>query len=120
MTDHPTPSAPGARVLALPRDVIEHLLKIGPADWGATEAKSAEAHGADTVDSVLATAENFGQSGDQRMSGLYVAGTNTVICHTGTSPNSAETARILTGLWNFALEQAKAAGRTALSEAGHE
>lgn len=104
----------------LPRDVIEHLLKIGPADWGATEAKSAEGHGADTVDSVRITAENFGQSGDQRMSGLYVAGTNTVICHTGTSPNSAETARILTGLWNHAVQQAKDASAAINAEPGHD
>lgn len=105
--------------VSLPEDVIEHLLKIGPADWGATEAMSAEKHGADTANSVRLTAEHFGQTEDQKMSGLYMAGTDTVICHTGTSPNSPETARILTGLWNHAVQQAKDA-RAALSEPRHD
>lgn len=106
--------------LELPRDVIEHLLKIGPADWGATEAMSAEKHGADTANSVRLTAAHFGQTEDQRMSGLYMAGTDIVICHTGTSPNSAKTARILTGLWNHAVQQAKDARAALNAEPGHD
>lgn len=74
---------------------------------------------ADTANSVRLTAEHFGQTEDQKMSGLYMAGTDTVICHTGTSPNSPETARILTGLWNHAVQQAKDA-RAALSEPRHD
>ncbi len=34
------------------------------------------------------------------MHGLYIKGTETVICHTGTSPNSGQIARALAGAWN--------------------
>jgi len=40
------------------------------------------------------------------MHGLYIGGSDTVLCHTGTSPNSPTHARILTVLWNRFVEEA--------------
>jgi len=83
-------------------DTIEPTLfeRIGKAEWGATKAQTAKEHGASMKKSVEITAEYFEQDGPQQLNGLYIAGTETVICHTGTSPNSPEIAAKLTELWN--------------------
>ena len=84
------------------RDTIEPTLfeRIGKAEWGATKAQTAADHGASMKKSVEITAEYFEQDGPQQLNGLYIAGTETVICHTGTSPNSPEIAAKLAELWN--------------------
>lgn len=89
-----------------PDDVIELAKRIGRAEWGATEPKPAEDHGADMVHTVKKTAAHFGQIDQQAMHGLYIDGTGIVICHTGVSPNSPEIARVLTGLWNMLCDAA--------------
>jgi hypothetical protein len=38
-----------------------------------------------------------------------IAGTETVVCHTGTSPNSAAHAKIIAGLWNSVIDALMAA-----------
>lgn len=93
----------------LPIDIAELVIRIGRAEWGQTEAHDAEGHAAHIAESVRITADHFQQDEPQHMHGLYIEGTGTVICHTGTSPNSPQIARALTGAWNrlhdLALEQ---------------
>lgn len=84
----------------IPAEIAEVVLKIGEAEWGATAALDAEGHAAHVRESVEITAKHFDQTEPQPMNGLYLAGTDIVICHTGTSPNSAQIARALTGAWN--------------------
>ncbi len=93
----------------IPQDVVAFVLKMGRVEWGATAPHDADGHAAHVRSSVIETAKNFEQTGPQPMNGLYVAGTETVVCHTGTSPNSPETARILTGCWNALYDQCAAA-----------
>lgn len=92
----------------LPADIAERVLATGYVEWGQTPALSPEAHGAHVAASCRLTAEHFGQQDDQHMHGLYPIGTETVVCHTGTSPNSALNARALTGAWNWLVDLAKA------------
>lgn len=95
----------------LPEDIASAIRSIGKAEWGATARKSAEDHAADVANSVRLTAEHFGQTEPQPMHGLYVEGTETVICHTGTSPNSAVHAQALTGAWNWLHDRALKGGQ---------
>lgn len=92
----------------IPQEIVDTVLKIGRAEWGSVSARSAEEHGKHVEQSVRMTAENFGQTEPQAMHGLYIEGTETVICHTGTSPNSPINARALTGAWNALHDQCKA------------
>ena len=84
-------------------------LSIGHVEWGSTHELDAQGHADQTKSSVEITADNFGQEGLQRMHGLYLQGTETVLCHTGTSPNSPTHARIMTALWNRFVDEAHAA-----------
>ena len=94
---------------AFPLDLAEIVASLGPAEWGTTEAFDADGHAAHIKNSVEETARNFQQEGPQMMHGLYLEGTCTVVCHTGTSPNSPQIARALTGAWNRLVEEARAA-----------
>ena len=93
--------------LAFPADVLEFALKIGRAEWGQTDPKTAAEHATDMASTVEKTAAYFGQTEPQSLNGLYIEGTGIVICHTGVSPNSPEIARILTGLWNMIYDAAQ-------------
>ncbi len=84
----------------VPREIAEVVLKLGRAEWGATKPRTAKQHAVSVGKSVRITAEHFGQTEPQAMHGLYCQGDETIICHTGTSPNSPNTARALTGAWN--------------------
>ena len=99
---------------SIPIDLAKHVASLGPAEWGATAAMSADEHGKHVVQSVKITAERFGQTEDQQMHGLCLEGTDTVLCHTGTSPNSPQTSRALAGAWNKLVELC--AARAALGE----
>lgn len=92
--------------VAIPADIAAKVREIGRAEWGQTPAHDADGHAAHVAESVSKTADHFGQDGPQHMQGLYIEGTETVICHTGTSPNSAQIARALTGAWNWLYDQA--------------
>jgi len=94
----------GALRESIPQEIVDVAVRVGFGEWGSTAAKSAEDHAADTASSVKLTAEHFQQEGNQAMHGVYIAGTETVICHTGTSPNSPQIARALTGVWNKLVE----------------
>lgn len=96
-------------VEAIPADIAEHVRKIGRVEWGQTPAHDAEGHGRHVADSVRMTAAHFGQTEDQHMHGLWLEGTETVLCHTGTSPNAPMTTRALVGAWNWLVDQSEAA-----------
>lgn len=105
---------PDGSLAVIPFDIVETVLKIGRAERGATAPHDADGHAAHVRNSVIETAKHFDQTEPQPMNGLYVEGTETVICHTGTSPNSPTTARALTGAWNALHDQcAEIAKRTA-------
>jgi hypothetical protein len=82
-------------------------LEIGKVEWGATAAIDAEGHAEHVKNSVEKTAKFFEQKEPQAMHGIYMAGNDVVICHTGTSPNSPTHARILTALWNRFVDEAE-------------
>lgn len=94
---------------SIPPELAKLMIELGEAAWGATDPLDADGHAAHVAESVRITAAHFGQAENQQMHGLYVAGTGTVICHTGTSPNSPNTARCLTAAWNFMLSHARSA-----------
>jgi hypothetical protein len=91
------------------KEMQHAAVSIGRVDWGSTHALDASGHAGQTKSSVETTAEKFEQEGPQEMHGLYLSGTETVLCHTGTSPNSPTHARIMTALWNHFVENAEAA-----------
>lgn len=91
----------------IPTDIAAAVLKIGRVEWGATDPKSEAEHISDFTDTLRLTCEHFGTEGPQRLDGLYVEGSNVVICHTGTSPNSGVHAQALTGAWNRLYDEAR-------------
>jgi hypothetical protein len=94
----------------IPRDIAELALKLGEVEWGATAEKVAAEHVADFTETLRLTRENFDLADiPVQLQGLYLKGTETVVCHTGTSPNSATIARTLAGLWNTFLADARTA-----------
>ena len=94
----------------LPPDLAKCVLDVGKVEWGATDPHDADGHADHIRTSVNLTAEHFQQAEPQQMHGLYIEGTGTVICHTGTSPNSPRTAQLLTGAWNWFHDAAIRAG----------
>lgn len=89
----------------IPPDLAKRMLEVGKIEWGAVANKSDEQHVSDFADSLRLTREHFGlDSGDHALNGCYLAGTETVVCHTGTSPNSATHAKIIAGLWNSVID----------------
>jgi hypothetical protein len=96
----------GVAASGLPADIAKHVLSLGRVEWGQTHAHDADGHGEHVARSVRLTAETFGQEGDQHMHGLWLAGTETVLCHTGTSPNAPKTTQALVGAWNWLVDQA--------------
>ena len=84
----------------IPEDIAEHVLRMGRIQWGLSGPKSDEDHLADFASTLRLTREHFETVGDQELHGCYLNGTETVLCHTGVSPNSPIHARILVGLWN--------------------
>lgn len=93
-----------------PHDVIATLLAIGPVEWGRSFEQPDEKHVSDFVDTLRITREHFGTQGETAIHGVYLAGTNTVLAHTGSSPNSPQHARILVGAWNRMVEIARLMG----------
>lgn len=96
----------------IPADIVKSVLALGRAEWGAVKAKPDSEHVSDFISTLRLTREHFDLGDDDRqMHGLYVQGTDIVLCHTGISPNSSQHARALVGAWNRlhdeALAQAK-------------
>lgn len=92
------------KISDFPKELLQRVREAGPCEWGATADASAEQHGEDLKNSIRLTSEFFDQVGDQQMHGLYLANTDVILCHTGTSPNSPMNAQILCGLWNWVFE----------------
>ena len=95
-----------AKVEGLPKDIALAVAKMGKVEWGAVQPKPDEDHAKSFADSLKLTREYFKTEGDQSLHGVYLEGTEIVLCHTGTSPNSANNARALTGAWNWLVDQA--------------
>jgi hypothetical protein len=96
-------SADGAMLdlrMQIPHDLIAYIKEAGPVDWGAVGPKSDGDHLMDFASSLRQTREHFNTEGPQDLHGLYVAGTDVIAAHTGTSPVARDRARILAGLWN--------------------
>lgn len=89
----------------IPADLSERILAVGKIQWGAVSNKTDEQHIADFADSLRITREHFGlEPGPHALHGCYLEGTETVVCHTGTSPNSPTHAKIIAGLWNSVID----------------
>jgi hypothetical protein len=101
----------------LPQDIIDRVLAVGRVEWGATAAKSDEEHLRDFANTLRITRDEFGTVGDVALHGVFVEGDETVLCHTGTSQNSAQHARILVGAWNqlFDLATSKTSAHGSLA-----
>jgi hypothetical protein len=101
------PGASSNRLSAvtLPPDIAEAVVRMGKVEWGAVGPKTDAEHVSDFADSLQITREHFSLEDDRSLHGLYLEGTATVLCHTGTSPNSAVNARALAGAWNWLLDQ---------------
>ncbi|MBC2806581.1 hypothetical protein C3Y94_025865 [Rhizobium ruizarguesonis] len=96
-------------ITALPDDVIDQLLMIGPVYWGHVGPKPDAEHVADLTTALSKTREHFQmEAPDLDMHGLYVEGSDALLSQTGVSPNSPKHAQILTGAWNMMLKWAKA------------
>lgn len=89
----------------IPPDLAERMLALGKIEWGAISNKTDEQHIADFADSLRITREHFQlEPGEHALNGCYVQGTETVVCHTGISPNSATHGKIIAGLWNSVID----------------
>lgn len=98
---------PAVNDFALPQDVIDSLIAIGPVEWGVSLTQSDEKHAADLMDTLRITREHFGMTDEETgIHGVYLSGTGIVLAHTGMSPNSPQHARILTGAWNMLVDHA--------------
>lgn len=98
-----SPSRPEA---SIPREVAEQVLSMGRVEWGATDELTEAGHLEHLQSSLRLTREAFNYADvPVAMHGLYLEGTGTVLCHTGTSPNSGANAAALTGAWNWLHDQ---------------
>lgn len=97
-----------AQGVMLPDDISAALRVIGRAKWGAVPARPDAEHVANFAKTLRITREHFSTEGPQELHGVYVAGSDVVICHTGTSPNSGVHARAIVGAWNWLLDTATA------------
>ncbi|AQQ02398.1 hypothetical protein B0E33_01335 [Roseibium algicola] len=92
----------------IPDDIVERLLAVGPVEWGETATQSDEEHINQFRNTLNLTRDNFDLPDETALQGVYLEGSETIICHTGPSPNSAAHARIIVATWNHLLELAKA------------
>lgn len=88
----------------VPEELEARIRAAGRVDWGQVGPYPDIKHVSQFCDTLMLTREHFDElEGDLELSGLYLTGTEVVLCHTGVSPNSPLHARILTGLWNALL-----------------
>lgn len=98
----------------IPQNIWERIAAVGEVEWGATKEQTNESHVSDFKDSLQNTTDTFRLPSLNELHGLYLLGTDTVLCHTGTSPNSSAHARILCGLWNWLLRNREFLSSTTL------
>jgi len=103
----------------IPSHIAEQVLSMGRAEWGATSEKTSAEHLADFENTLRLTRENFNlEDIPVQMHGLYLEGAETILCHTGTSPNSGANAQALVGAWNWLYDQCKARALLTQNEVG--
>lgn len=89
----------------IPESLQEQIIEMGRVEWGATEALTEAKHLEHLASSLKATREHFNfEDIPVRMHGVYLEGTDIVLCHTGTSPNSPTNAQIIAGVWNWLVD----------------
>jgi hypothetical protein len=94
----------------IPDDLKRRMIAVGKIEWGAIKAKTDEQHIADFANTLAITRKDHDLPEDPReLHGVFIAGTETVVCHTGTSPNSPAHAQIIAGLWNSVIDALMAA-----------
>lgn len=109
---------PNLDINTIPEEIARHMVKIGRVEWGSVKAKPDAEHIADFADTLRLTRETFANpEGDTPIHGVFLTGSETVVCHTGTSPNSPVNAQIMAGLWNSVLDQLLAAPASEQPEA---
>lgn len=87
---------------AIPEEIAEQVLSMGRVEWGATREQTSQQHIEDFAETLRLTRKHFNlEDVPIRLHGLYLEGTETVLCHTGTSPNSPSNAMALAGVWNW-------------------
>ena len=92
----------------IPQDIVEQVLSMGYVDWGATAELTESGHVEHLTETLRFTREKFNfEDVPVAMHGLYLQDTNTVLCHTGTSPNSGPNAQALTAAWNWLVDECK-------------
>ena len=94
--------------VSLPPHIAERVVTTGYVEWGATPQFEAAEHGNHVAESCRLTDAHFGQQGPRAMHGVYGKGTDTIVCHTGTSPNSGMNACAIAGAWNWLVDLATA------------
>jgi hypothetical protein len=95
--------------IVIPREIAEQVLSMGRVEWGKTDEFTESGHLDHLQNSLRKTREHFNfEDVPVAMHGLYLEGTGTVLCHTGTSPNSGTNAQALAGAWNWLHEQCAA------------
>ncbi|MEN6548925.1 MAG: hypothetical protein ABFE07_23010 [Armatimonadia bacterium] len=86
----------------IPQELRDHILEFGRVQWGATAERTAAEHIAGFEKSLRLTREYYNlEDVPVQMHGVYLEGSEIVMAHTGTSPNSGTRARIMVGLWNY-------------------
>jgi hypothetical protein len=96
--------------VSIPSAIAEQVLSMGRAEWAATAELTETGHLEHLAESLRLTREHFNfEDVPVRMHGLYLDGTETVLCHTGTSPNSGANAQALAGAWNWLHDQCASA-----------
>jgi hypothetical protein len=94
---------------SLPADIIESLLKVGRVEWGVSPMQSDEEHISDLRNTLNLTRKYFEMTeAETQIHGVYLEGQGVIVAHTGTSPNSPQHARILSGAWNQLVDLAEA------------
>ena len=85
-------------------DDISCLQECGEAEWGVVLEKPDVDHVIDFISTLKMTRNTFPDMPTMtRTNGLYKKGSDVVLAHTGTSPNSPIRASLLSILWNETL-----------------
>lgn len=89
----------------IPDELKKRMIAVGKVEWGAIKAKPDEEHVTDFADTLAITRKDHNlPDGPRELHGVFIAGSETVVCHTGSSPNSPTHAQIMAGLWNSVID----------------
>ncbi len=95
-------------LIDITEEELAYVVECGHADCGAVGPKSDAEHTADAQSSLAKTREFFSELPEStKLHGLYKAGTDIVMAHTGNSPKAGIRAAILIGLWNKLVIESK-------------